>query len=238
MQAIEFGYCRKIYGCLGQTATEVYLSSRFKGLVSVVSEGSNAVNFCDIAIVDTVATFLACKTYFNSDMIAIICDSSTKLSNLKSVTPYDYEGNLFNEFSLKPPLKSLFSAKSDPVKIELASNDLVLEAVKDIISASVLSEFNAITARMNSPARKILRAKLVALIYKQTSVEDIANFIAGINLDGETFIRALHSKTFQALSNAVVYYVKGHSIEYVTNQFGVSDPFEVTYFARMTEGDK
>lgn len=237
MHPLSFGYCGALYGIVGMTAAETYQHlSRMKASIYLVPQGSQSVPFADVLVIDTVQTLIACKPYINSQMILVVCDSAPNLATLKHQLPLDYEGDVFSNFLLKPPPKALpLKAGRVPVPLELSKPDMVKRAVQSIVSDSLLTNWNAITARMNKPARKILHDKMCGLILNHETVDGIALFLQGLSLDGDEFITKLRSKYFNGLRQAIVYYSKGHTLNYVTAQFGITDTYEVTYFAKLIQ---
>jgi len=231
---IEFGSTQALYGCVGMTAHEAYIAiSKMKCITAWVPEGSTSIPFCDVGVIDTVQTLIACKPYINSDMVIVVCDSAPAIASLKNVIPYDYEGDIFSNFSLKAPPRSLPLKDSKPTAIELNNNDIVREAIKSIVVVGFLQDFNSVTAKMNKTARNILRAKLCALILGKETVDSIALFIRSLSIEADDFIAKLGSAYFKSLRNAIYYNYKGHSIEYVKKKFGVTDSYEITFFVKM-----
>ncbi|QXV74215.1 hypothetical protein [Rhizobium phage RHEph12] len=236
MRSLEFGHCAAIYGIVGMTADETYQHlSKMKATIYLIPQGSHSVPFADVLVIDTVQTLIACKPYINSQMLVVVCDSAPNLATLKHALPLDYEGDVFSNFTLKPPPKSLpiRTKWKTPVPLEVSKPDLVRRAVQSIVSDSLLTNYNALTARMNKPARKMLREKMRALLTNNETADGIALFLQGLSLDGDEFVTKLRSKYFIDLRQAILSYAKGSTLSYVTAQFGINDTYEVTYFARL-----
>lgn len=234
MNKVKFGSCLTLYGCIGRTADEVYAAiHRLKYRITIVPQGSTSLAYCDIAVVDTVQTLLACRPAITSEMIVIVCDSIIALQSLNSVTPYDYEGDGFTSFKLKEPSKINFSSVTKSVKIEQKHFDVVTDVVQRVLTTGVLSDFMNITSRMNKPARKTLRSMLANLIVGKETIEGVSSFLRTLDIDSEAFISSIHTKYFKNLCNAIRDHYKGHSLSYVRKRYGVKDTYEITFFTKM-----
>lgn len=236
--AIEFGKCRALYGCVGRTAVEAFSTiSKMKCITSLVMEGSTSMPFSDVVVIDKVSTLIACKPYTNQDMVIVVCDSPVAISTLKNVIPYDYSGSLFNNFTLTLP-KSISLKHNEPISVEVDNIDMVKVALNSLIETGILSDFNSITARMNAPARKQLRAILIDIFQGKSNYTSAQALLTSLGIDDKSFIDRLKTRYFKSLQQAVIYHVKGHSIEYVSSKYGIKDTYEITYFAKMIKGEK
>lgn len=220
------------------TATEAYSTmSRVKGLTTLVLEGSVSVSDCDIVIVDTVATLMVCRPFIHSNMTVIVCDSSVNLASLAEVIPYDYTGDIFGSFELRQPAK-LSPPKGQATRIQKRKNDLVLEAVQNIVVIGFLAEYNGVMSKLNGVARKGLRAKIINLMLGNITVDAMETYLNSMSVSAEGFLAKLRSPYFTSLSQAVIYNAKGHSLAYVKKQYGIKEDYEITYFARMMNETK
>lgn len=236
---IEFGQCAALYGCVGRTAVEIFADiSKMRCSTTVVMYGSTSLGFADVAVVDTVRTLIACKPFINSRMFIVVCDSAPNIASLKHVTPFDYEGDIFSNFTLKKPPKSVPMKLTTPIPIETTNTDIVRDAVYSIVTDSLLTYYNALTAKMNNPARRMMRAKMCDLLLGKTEVDDVAQFIQSLALDGDEFITKLRSRYFNGLKQAIYYNAQGHTLEYCQSKFGIKDSYEISYFVKMLRSDK
>lgn len=237
--AIEFGKCRALYGCVGRTAVELYSSiSKMKCITALVMDGSTSLPFGDIIVIDKVSTLIACKPFINTDMVIIVCDSPVALSVLNNVIPYDYSGEVFNNFKIEQPLKSIPFKYDNPTPIELTPTDMVKKAVSNIVVTGLLSDYNAITARMNAPARRQLRSIVCDIFQGKSDYVAVQALLTSLDIDDKSFVNRLKTRYFKSLQNAINYHLKGHSLEYVSNKYGIKDTYEITYFAKMIKGEK
>lgn len=229
---IEFGSCAALFGCVGRTATEVHQALRAKYSTTVVLQGSTSLGFADLAIIDTVQTLFACKSFINTYMAVLVCDSSPNIASLKNVIPYDYEGDIFSNFRLVKPKRLTFKV-GNVVSIESSKNDLVKTAISSIVTDSLLMDYNAVTAKMNRPARRILRATMCDIIRNKGSIDTLASFIQTLSIDGNAFVNRLRSNYFANLRLAINANVKGLSLPACMKKYGINDSYEISYFAKM-----
>jgi ABC-type antimicrobial peptide transport system ATPase subunit len=157
---------------------------------------------------------------------------------LKNVLPYDYSGDVFSNFTLKDPPKSIPLRYNTITSIDIDHTDKVNKAVNSLVITGILSDYNSITSRMNAPARKQFRDIICSIILDQADYDIAKDFLDSLSIDGKSFIDRLKTKYFKNLQQAIIYYVKGHTIAYVTTKYGIKDSYEITYFAKMIKGKK
>ncbi len=236
--SIEFGKCRALLGVIGSTASELHERlSKDIDEVELVLEGASSVAYCDVVVVDTVATLMQCRSYFNSNMIVIVCDSIINIEKLLHCSPFDYTGDSVSGYSFvsKIPSPKKIEASIRPIAYKKINH--VDENVRAILHIGFLTEYNTITAKMNRPARPILRNHLISTL-KSGNSEELINYVASIlpAEDCADFIDKLTSSYFTSLRNAVLaIYVSKSTLDEAKKKFNINEAYEITYLVKMLE---